>query len=125
MKKSEEQRADKRHPFHWPVAIVFDSTEDQDIYHGITYDVSVNGCAILTEHNIFSDQPVSVLLSPPNEQPGRGRTIIEIKARMVYTVLSAGHRKFRCGIQFLKFKGKGRATLKHKIEARAISGLTK
>lgn len=124
MKKTPEHRKEKRHPFHWPVAIVFDSTEDQDIYHGVTHDLSLVGCAILTEHNVFSDQPVSILLSPPNEHAGGRRTIIEIKARMVYTVLSSGHRKFRCGIQFLSFKGKGRATLTQKIAGRAIAGLT-
>ena len=120
--ENQEHRREKRHPVHWPVAIVFESTEDQDIYHGVTHDLSVTGCAILTEHNVFSDQPVSILLSAPTDRPGGRRIIVEIRARMVYTVLSAGHRKFRCGIQFLKFKGSGRATLTRKLAVRAFAG---
>ena len=120
---SSEHRQEKRHPFHWPVAIVFDGTEDQDTYHGVTHDLSMIGCSILTEHNVFSEQPVSILLAIPIEQPGGRKRIVEIKARMVYTVLSAGHRKFRCGIHFLSFKAKGRAMLKRAIEMRAISNL--
>ena len=119
--KTSEQRQEKRHPFHWPVAIVFDSTEDQDTYHGVTHDLSLIGCALLTEHNVFSERPVSILLAIPAEIPGGRRRVVEIKARMVYTVLSAGHRQFRCGVHFLNFKGKGRATLKRALETRAIS----
>ena len=116
-----DHRRERRHPFHWPVAIVFDSTEDQDTYHGVTHDLSMSGCAILTEHNVFSEHSVSILLALPTEIPGGSRRIVEVKARMVYTVLSAGHRMFRCGIQFLNFKGKGRAVLKRTVESRAIS----
>jgi c-di-GMP-binding flagellar brake protein YcgR len=119
--KTAEHRQETRHPFHWPVAIVFDSTEDQETYHGVTKDLSLIGCSILTEHNVFSEHPVSILLSLPTEHPGGRRRIVEAKAQMVYTVLSAGHRKFRCGIHFLNFKGKGRATLKRAIEIRALS----
>lgn len=121
---SAEHRQDKRYPFHWPVAIVFSATENQDTYHGVTHDLSLHGCSILTEHNVFSEHPVSILLSIPVENPGGRRRIVEVKARMIYTVLSAGHRQFRCGIQFLNFKGKGRATLKRNIEMRAISAVS-
>ena len=118
---SAEYRQAKRYYFHWPVAIVFDSTEDQDTYHGVTHDLSLHGCSILTEHNVFSDHPVSILLAIPLEHPGGRRRVVEVKARMVYTVLSSGHQQFRCGIQFLSFKGKSRATLRNAIEMRAIT----
>lgn len=120
-RKTAEHRQEKRYPFHWPVAIVFDSTESQDTYHGVTHEVSMSGCSILTEHNIFSDHTVSILVSVPADHPGAGRKVIEVKARMVYTVLSAGHQKFRCGIHFLNFKGNGRTTLDHVIEKRALT----
>ena len=119
-KSSAEQREERRHPFHWPVAIVFDSTDEQQTFHGVTHDISLSGCAVLTEHNIFNAHPVSILLSAPSEHAGTSRRIVEVKARMVYTVLSAGHRRFRCGIQFLNFKGAGRATLNRIVEQRAV-----
>ena len=116
-----EHRQDKRYPFHWSVAIVFDGTEDRDTYHGVTHDLSSRGCSILMEHNVFSEHPVSVLLAIPIEQPGGRRRIVEVKAHMVYTVLSSGHQKFRCGIHFLNFKGKSKAVLKRALDMRAIS----
>lgn len=119
-KKTAEHRQDKRYPFRWPVAIVFDSHEERTTFHGTTHEVSLSGCSLLTEHNIFSDNPVSILLSAPAEHPGAARRIIEIKARMVYTVLSSGHRKFRCGVQFLNFKQDGRSKLNRVIEHRAL-----
>lgn len=119
--KTSEHRREKRHPFHWSVAIVFDSTEERSTFHGITLDLSLIGCSILTDHNIFSPHPVSILLAIPIEHPGGKNKIVEIKARMVYTVLSAGHRQFRCGIHFLEFKTNGRAVLKSAIERRAMT----
>lgn len=119
-KKTAEHRQDKRYPFRWPVAIVFDSHEERTTFHGTTHEVSLSGCSLLTEHNIFSDRPVSILLSAPAEHPGAARRIIEVKARMVYTVLSSGHRKFRCGVQFLNFKQDGRSKLNRVIEHRAL-----
>lgn len=121
LKSSAEHRQARRYPFQWPVAIVFDSTEGQDIYHGTTHELSLGGCSILTEHNVFSDHTVSILLSIPTEHPGGRRRIIEVKARMVYTVLSSGHQRFRCGIQFLNFKGNGRATLTRAIDKRSMT----
>lgn len=120
---SAEHRQEKRYPFHWPVAIVFDATEDQQTYHGVTHDLSLHGCSILTDHNVFSEHTVSILLSVPAENPIGRRRVVEVRARMVYTVLSSGHQQFRCGIQFLNFKGGGRATLKRNIDRRAISAL--
>lgn len=119
-KKTAEHREEKRHPFRWPVAIVFDSHEDRTTFHGTTHEVSLSGCSLLTEHNIFSEHPVSILLSAPAEHQGARRRVIEIKARMVYTVLSSGHQKFRCGVQFLSFKQDGRAKLSRVIENRAL-----
>lgn len=120
-KKTAEHRLEKRYPFHWPVAIVFDSTDRQQTFHGTTHELSLNGCSILTEHNVFSELPVSILLSAPVAHPGGSRRVIEVRARMVYTVLSSGHQRFRCGIQFLKFKDNGRAMLTRIVGERSLN----
>ena len=118
--KSSETREDPRYPFHWPVAIVFDSTDKQETYHGRTHEVSISGCSLLTEHNVFTEHQVTLLLSLPTEHPGGQRRLIEIKAQMVYTVLSSGHKKFRCGIKFQKFKDGGHAKLADIIYQRPL-----
>ncbi len=116
-----DHRRDRRYPFHWRVAIVFDATENKETYHGVTKDISLGGCAVLTEHNIFSEHQVSVLISLPAENPTGRRKVVEAKARMVYTVLSAGHQQFRCGIQFTGFKDSGRSILAKAFEKRDIT----
>lgn len=116
-----DKRREKRYPFHWPVAIVFDATDDRDTYHGVTHELSLTGCSVLTEHNVFSEHPISLLVSLPVEHPGARRRVVEIRCRMVYTVLSSGHQMFRCGIQFVNFKGNGRTLLRRVIERRAIT----
>ncbi|MGE5465811.1 MAG: PilZ domain-containing protein [Ignavibacteria bacterium] len=115
-----EHRQHKRYPYQWKVAIVFDATEGKDTYHGVTHNISLGGCAILTDHNVFSEHPVSVLVSLPVENPGGRPKIVEVKGHMVYTVLSAGHQQFRCGIQFLSYKGGGRAVLTKAFAKRDI-----
>jgi c-di-GMP-binding flagellar brake protein YcgR len=116
-----ENRREKRFPFKWEVAIVFDATDEQETYHGITKDISLGGCAILTEHNVYSEQPVSILIRLPAENPTGRTKIVEAKGRFVYTVLSAGHQKFRCGIEFTSFKGNGRSVLTKAIAKRDVT----
>jgi c-di-GMP-binding flagellar brake protein YcgR len=115
-----DNRSDKRYPFKWQVAIVFDRTENKNTYHGVTNDISIGGCAILTEHNVFSEHPVSVLISLPAENPTGRHNVVEAKARMIYTVLAAGQQKFRIGIQFLNFKEAGRSVLSKAFAKRDI-----
>ncbi len=116
-----ESRKDKRYPFKWQVAIVFDSADQKETYHGVTKDISTGGCAVLTEHNIYSEHPVSVLIQLPPENPTGRRKIVEARGRFVYTVLSAGHQKFRCGIQFISFKEGGKSILTKAFAKRDVT----
>jgi len=114
-------RQAQRFPFHWEVAIVFDSKEGKRTFHGTTHDISIRGCAILTEHNVFSEYPISVLVAIPAANPSGGKRIVETKGRMIYTVLSSGHRKFRSGIQFLEFTGNNKQLLQKALDDRSNS----
>lgn len=118
--KTAEHREDKRYPFRWPVAIVFEHSEGRDTYHGTTHELSLGGCSVLTEHNVYTQKPIALLLSAPGEHPGASRNVLEIKARMVYTVLSSGHQKFRCGIQFVNLKPSDKSKLSRAVERRAL-----
>ena len=112
-------RQAQRFPFHWAVAIVFDQKEGKRSFHGVTHDISIEGCAILTEHNVFSEYPVSVVLSLPAANPAGHKRVIQAKGRMIYTVLSSGHRKFRSGIHFLEFAGNGQHLLQQALDERS------
>lgn len=105
---------------HWDVAIVFDETDGRPTLHGRTHEVSVEGISILLDTNIFSTDPVTVLLAIPPLHHGQRKTIIEARSRMRYTVHSSTHDTFRIGIHLQSFKGNGKALLLKSLEERAM-----
>lgn len=121
-KTSADNRRDKRYPCHWPIAVVYQTAAGPRTHHGTTHELSLGGCSMLTEDNFHADQPVTVYLSVPVDHPGAPRRVLEIKSRMVYTLLAASKQKFRCGFQFLNFKDNGRATLDRLMQGRAARG---
>ena len=114
-----ELRKHIRYRVHWPVAIVHERGGRSEIFHGRTHDLSVNGASIYVDHNIFSEEPVKVLLAMPPLTADQREIILEIHSRMAYTVLAANHHQFRIGLQFLRFKGDGRNLLAANLSNRS------
>ncbi len=121
-KQSSESRQDKRYPLHWTIAVVRQTADGPRTHRGRTHELSLGGCSMLTEDNFLADQPVTIHLAAPAEQPGAKPPVLEIKARMVYIVLAAGKQKFRCGFQFLNFQDNGRKTLDRLLQGRTVAG---
>lgn len=121
-----DKRIHKRFPFRWPVALVFDEHhgQHQAIYHGTTRELSLGGCSLLTDYNIYSSHPMTLLISLPAESALGKRQVLEVRCRMTYTILAAGHDRFRCGIEFISFKGDGRYLFQQAIEQRIPGGTT-
>lgn len=113
-----ESRKIRRHPVHWRVAIIRKTHGKTDIYHGRTHDISVSGASVHADQNIYLEDTVVMLLALPPQFPGLKEQLIEINCRMQYTVISDG--RFRIGIQFLDFKGEGRALLSEYLSQRVI-----
>ena len=110
-----QQRQVQRFPFHWEVAIVFDDREGKKTFHGTTHDISVMGCAILTEHNVFTSEELLVEVHLPPENTGRQPKVLKIKAKMVYTLYSADHYCFRTGLLFRSYQENALALLEAKL----------
>lgn len=119
-KTFEDQRKHRRYPMRWQVAIVFNETEERPTYHGVTHEISLAGMSLLTDHNIFTEEPVTVLLAVPPLYAGLHKKVIEIQARMIYTVHSSEHGRFRIGLKFDRFKGDGRQWLEMNLRERAM-----
>lgn len=113
----EEHRKFPRIPVKWRVALVKDHHRGE-IYHGLTHEVSAEGMSILCDHNIYTDDDVTVLLAVPPLHPGKKEKILEIQCAMVYTVLSSFGLGFRIGIKFLHFKRNGAKYLREYMEKR-------
>lgn len=106
-----ENRESPRYIAHWRIAIVFDETENRSTIHGHTYDLSLSGTSIHTDHNIISNTPVTILLSPPVAYEGERQKIIEAKAKLAYSVYSGSNFCFRVGLHFIQFKNDGMQVL--------------
>ena len=91
----------------WKIALVFDEAVGKPIFQGRTFDLSLNGTAMLTHNNVFTNAPVTVLLAPPPLSKEGSREVIEIQARQVYSVYFGAKSCFRLGLNFIKFKGNG------------------
>ncbi|WP_334158165.1 PilZ domain-containing protein [Oryzomicrobium sp.] len=113
-----EHRMHRRFPVRWPVAIVFDHAAERATYRGLTWDLSLGGAAILSEHNLFVPGAVTLLISVPPLYPGQRQPLIEVRANMAYTVLSNTHDCFRLGIRFDQFKDNGEQRLLDNLQAR-------
>ena len=104
----------------WDVIVAFDEGDVRPAFKGRTNDISVAGASILTDTNIYTTSLVTVLLAIPPLNSGQGRTIVEIRGRMRYTVHSSAHCRFRIGFHFESFTGDGRATLETSLSRRAM-----
>jgi len=120
-RRHENKREHPRYPMRWKVAIVYDHVDARPTFHGVTNELSVSGMSLLTDHNIFTEEPVTLLLAIPPKHQGTRTKVVEIRARMVYTVHSSGHDKFRIGLQFKRFKDGGRALLETSMKERAVT----
>lgn len=114
---------DRKHPrysVHWRVAIVYNNRGQNEIFHGKTHDLSVEGASVYSDHNIFVEDPVKVLLAIPSHSSNQSDRIVEINSRMVYTVLAANHHQFRIGLHFLRFKDDGHRFLQSNLSKRSM-----
>lgn len=115
-----KKRRDPRLHVHWRVAIVYNNNGKNEIFHGRTHDLSIRGASIYSDHNIFVEEPVNVLLGIPSLSTNQGDKIIEISSRMIYTVLASNHHQFRIGLHFLRFKEDGRKILAANLTNRGV-----
>ncbi|MCK9389479.1 MAG: PilZ domain-containing protein [Sulfuritalea sp.] len=119
-KKTKEHRSHQRYPMHWDVVVAFDEGVARPAFKGRTNDISIAGASILTDTNIYATNLVTLLLAIPPMNSGQGKTIVEIRGRMRYTVHSSEHCRFRIGFHFESFKGDGRAVLETSLARRAM-----
>lgn len=100
---------------HWRIALVFDATGESSVFHGKTRDLSLDGAAMYTQHHFVSGGSVIVMLAPPPLSVAECQKIIEIRARVVYSVYSSEHMSFRVGLQFHEFIDDSREYLRLRL----------
>ena len=93
-----------RYAVHWKIGILYEKDGKREIFHGRTFEVSASGSSFLSQHNIFKDGNVKVLLALPWYRDNQQEKVIEIEARIIHTILSSENQSFRTGLQFISFK---------------------
>lgn len=116
-----ENREPRRLVVHWRIAIVFDEAEKRPSIHAHTHDLSLSGASVHTDHNVATNTLVTVLLSPPIAYEGERQKVIEIRAKLVYSVYSGSNFCFRIGLNFIKFKNDGLQILKDMLDSQSDS----
>lgn len=111
-----ENREPRRRVVHWRIAIVFDEAEKRPSIHAHTHDLSLSGASVHTDHNVATNTLVTVLLSPPVAYEGERQKVIEIRAKLVYSVYSGSNFCFRIGLNFIRFKNEGLQILKDMLD---------
>lgn len=112
---SVEHREHPRYRVHWKASVIVELGGEKITHHGRTYDISLGGASFYTELSLFVKNPVTLLLSIPHGASEKDWLALEIKCRMVYTVLAANNDKFRIGLCFLSFKDGSRKTLENAL----------
>lgn len=119
----DDRREGRRVPLKMDVSVVYPQHKGvitHPTYYGVTSDISIQGASIVVDHNISTNEDVTILIGLVPEHSGGPRKIIEVVARMVYTVYSPQHYAFRVGVKFKEFKRNGQALLAANIERRMI-----
>lgn len=98
-----DRREYVRYHAKWRVAIVHRNANGESIHHGVTKDVSMGGVSVLLEHNIYIDEPFTLLIQIANQSFKGGFRVLEVKCRMVHTVYDGSANKFRAGVEFKEF----------------------
>ncbi|MBI5919299.1 MAG: PilZ domain-containing protein [Nitrosomonadales bacterium] len=120
-RKLAEHRKHQRFLVHWRAALVYKNDGTREVFQGRTYDISISGASLYSEHNIFVEGPITLLLAMQPLHPGQSETTVEIQCRMIYTVLSSHHHRFRIGLHFLHFKDDGKAKLQQALSKRSAA----
>lgn len=120
---TDEHRGEPRVPLKLKVAVVYHQHQDEatrPTYHGVTNEISMKGVSVVVDYNVFCADEVTLLLAIPPEHQGDRKKVVEVTARMVYTVHSSDHSAFRIGMRFRVFKADGEEILRACIGRRAL-----
>ncbi|WP_169307186.1 PilZ domain-containing protein [Chitiniphilus eburneus] len=106
-----EQRHEARFLVNWRVAIVYEEREQRLSFRGRAFDISHGGFSLHSDFSLPMSDKVTVLISIPAVSAGQRPKVVEVKSRVIYTVLSNEFGLFRTGVQFVEFKADGRESL--------------
>lgn len=82
-----------------------------ETYRGSICDLSLGGACFFTDLNIYSAEPVVATIEIPAYLQSQKNIIVGVRCMVLHSILSSNYGKFRVGIQFIDFNGKGKGAL--------------
>ena len=100
-----------RYAVPWRIVIVYKKMGKREMYKGSISDLSLGGVFFLADLNISSAEPVIATIEIPAYLREQRNTIVGVKCLILHSVLSSNYGKYRIGMKFVDFDGKGQRKL--------------
>lgn len=105
------QRKYPRYAVPWKIVVVYQRMGKREMYKGNISDLSLGGGSFLTDINICSAEPVIATIEIPAHLHDQKNTIVGVKCLVLLSILSSNYGKYRIGVKFVDFDGKGKIKL--------------
>lgn len=93
-----------------------------EMYQGNIADLSLGGACLFSDLHIYTTEPVVATIEIPSYTANQKNTIIGIKCVILHSILSSNYGKYRIGIKFIDFNGKGEINLKEALSRMVAIG---
>jgi hypothetical protein len=113
--ESQELRIEPRFRLKWRIALAAGEGDSKRLYHGMTHDLSLTGAAVHLDHNLSAENLIQALLLLPPLASNSEPVVLEMQARIIYSVLSSSESRFRTGLQFVQFKNNSQKLLADRL----------
>jgi hypothetical protein len=110
---SSAERQYDRMQVDWRFALQCGDPKSPQTFHGRAANISIAGVGLLCDNNIPFRDDARLFLLMPSISFGEKEQIIEVRSRIIYSILSG--RAFQIGLKFLEFYGDSKSILAKRI----------
>jgi hypothetical protein len=110
---SSAERQHERMQVDWRFALQCGDPKKPHTFHGRAANISMGGVGLQCDNNIPFRDDARLFLLMPAISCGEKEQIIEVRSRIIYSILSG--RSFQVGLKFLEFYGDSKAILAKRI----------
>ena len=112
------RRSHPRYAAQWKIVVVYKHNDKHETYRGKIVDISLGGTTLFASNHIYSEKPVIATIEIPPYRHFKNSTIVGVRCTILHSIHSSTFGKYRIGLKFISFNGKGESDLKE-----VLSGL--
>lgn len=100
-----ERRQYSRYSVDWVASVMHKSNGGNELYRDRLRDISLGGASFYSNLEIYSDQPLVMLIEIPLPYGKIRKSIAGIECALCKPVFSDEKQQFHSGVQFLRYYG--------------------